>query len=494
MRGALGAWVRKVGERPLVFVCAVVSIAAAITLTSQLPTAFASSTTPKLVARWTFDGVATGQNAPDSVGSNHATPGSEDVLPPAPSGDVPPVSYTNTASMQFDGSNYFTINNPVSKNFTICAWIKTTSSGGGTQHWTSAPIMDSEVGGVAYDFGFGVGNGGKLMFGNGGVYPEDNPSTVSAYWDEQVNGATTVNDNMWHNVCVTRNGDTGENILYVDAQVDGSGTSGIGTQTENAYARIGWGYDGAELYQGLIDDVRVYNGVLTQAQLANLTAGSNDPDLAPGDDGDGIDGSIEAAAPKSGDANGDNIPDNEQPNVASFVNSVTSHYVSVEVDSGCNLSAVQSLTQNGLGTDGNYRYPVGLVNFTAHCASTDVKLYFYNPPAGDFALRKYIHSQYNDVAGATFTRTTIGGLPVLVVSYHLTDNGPLDADGTLNGAIVDPVGPAVVGVNGSGTPSDDGGRLADTGVSTNFALSIANTLLAAGVSALVLQRLARHGG
>ncbi len=484
----LGVRLRKASGPPLVFASvAIIAVVLALLSIGQMPIAFAAPGTPQLVARWTFDGVATGQNAPDSIGSNHAVPGSEDVSPPAPSGDVPPVSYTNTASMQFDGSNYFTINNPVSKNFTICAWIKTTSSGGGTQHWTSAPIMDSEVGGVAYDFGFGVGNGGKLMFGNGGVYPGDDPSIVGAYWDEQVNGATTVNDNAWHNVCVTRNGDTGENILYVDAQVDGSGISGIGTQTQNAYARIGWGYDGAELYQGLIDDVRVYNGVLTQAQLANLTAGSNDPDLAPGDDGDGIDGGIEVAAPKSGDANGDNIQDDEQPNVASFVNSVTSQYVSVAVDNGCNLSAVQSLAQNGVGADGNYSYPVGLVNFTAHCASTNVKLYFYNPPAGDFVLRKYINAHYKDVAEVTFTRTTIGGLPVLVVEYQLADGGDLDADDVINGVIVDPVGPALLTAAGSGE------TLAATGVNMGLALGVAGTLLVAGLLALVGRRFAQQG-
>lgn len=442
----------------------------------QPQSSYADITPTELVARWTFDGLTSGDNAPDSIGTNTAIPGGG--TPPQASSDVPSVSYTNTTSMEFDGSNYFTINNPVAKNFTICAWIKTTSSGGGSAHWTSAPIMDSEVGGVAYDFGFGVGNGGKLMFGNGGVYPGDDPDMTGAYWDQQVNGATTINDDMWHNVCVTRDGSTGENILYVDAQVDGSGYSGIGTQRQNLHARIGWGYDGAALYQGLIDDVRVYDGVLSQAQLANLTAGSDNPDYAPGDDGDGVDGTVEDGAPNSGDANNDGTADSSQANVASFVSSTSSHYISVAADGACSLSATQTQAASELASDGNYTYPVGLVNFTAHCASTQVKVYFYNPPAGDVVLRKYINGQYQTVAGATLERVTIGGQAVVVATYTVVDGGSLDADGIVNGEIVDPVGLALPG----------GAALAATGENTILFGTIAASLMVAALGILVAYR------
>lgn len=451
--------------------------------------AHADTVTPQLTARWTFDGVATEANAPDSIGSNVAIPGGTEGSSPQPSNDVPPVSYTDTASMQFDGSNYFTIDNPVTKNFTICSWIKTASSGGGTQHWTSAPIMDAEVGGVAYDFGFGIGNGGKLMFGNGGVYPEDDPSSTGAYWDAQVNGATTVNDNAWHNVCVTRNGDTGENILYVDAQVDGSGVSGIGTQTQNTHARIGWGYDGAALYQGLIDDVRVYNGVLTQSQLQNLTDGSDNPDLAPGDDGDGIDATVENSAPNGGDANNDGTQDGTQANVSSFVNSVTTKYTSIAADNGCVLSDVQSQASAAVAADESFSYPTGLINFKATCASTQVKIYFYDPPEGDFVLRKYINGQYQDVSGASIVRTTIAGQPVVVATYTITDGGALDADGTVNGTIVDPVGLGVAANLGSSSSAGEtSGQLADTGENITMPIVAAALLMTGSLIVIAIVR------
>lgn len=240
--------------------------------TAFAPPAHADDVSDHLVAHWAFDETVAGSAAKDSVGTNDGTPTNN----PVPSTDVPPVSFPDARSASFNGTNYFTFLNPVSDDFSICAWVKTTSTGGGVNHWTSAPILDAEVGGVAYDLGFGVGNGGKLMFGNGGV-----PAGGGGLYDSQVNGTTTINDDQWHNVCVTRNDATGEDDLYVDATLDGTGITGTGSLTNNSHARIGFGYDGAAMFQGLIDDVRIYDVVLTTTQLTNLKDGSSDPDNPP---------------------------------------------------------------------------------------------------------------------------------------------------------------------------------------------------------------------
>lgn len=217
------------------------------------------------VGYWPLDEEISSSNAADAIGTNTGfQTGSPDI-----STSTPNVTFSDPRSRVFDGNNYLTINRPVQDNFTICAWIKTSSTGGGSNHWQSAPIMDSEWGGLAYDFGFGIGNGGKLMFGNGGSS------------DSQVNGATTINDNVWHNVCVTRNGTSGAVKLYVDAQLDGSGTTATGSLTRNPYARIGYGYDGAAHYVGLIDDVRAYDIDLSQTQLLSIFQGNNDPSTPP---------------------------------------------------------------------------------------------------------------------------------------------------------------------------------------------------------------------
>jgi hypothetical protein len=722
--------------------------------------AHASGVADHLVAHWTFDETVAGSVAVDSAGSDGGTPSGD----PAPSTDVPPVSFDDVRSAAFDGSDFFTFQRPVSDDFSVCAWVKTTSVGGGTNHWESAPILDSETGGVAYDFGFGVGNGGKLMFGNGGLIGGN-------LVDAQVNGTTTINDDQWHNVCVTRDESTGQVDLYVDAALDGSGVTGTGSLDSNPDARVGYGFDGAAHFSGLIDDVRVYDTVLTGTELTNLTVGSDDPDsppltasltpsngatgvatgtrlqltfnhpptagtgdievhrssdgataetmaaddtdhvtvsestvtirlsralatssgyyvtvdadafknasgyfypgisdasgwsfttangapeiisaepnplaldedagpatvvlsavddvdtsrlswsvtsgashgtvtvIAPGTganasfsytpdagwsgndsfvvqasdssgatdeftvpvtvaavnhapkiaqgaataltvgegttatghltatdadgdalqwavatlpahgtasvrsgsrgaatmtyqpapgfhgsdrfavrvidghggsdaivvnvsvrpdgDDDGVSGAAEAGAPNGGDANGDGVPDAEQPSVASFPDPRTGRYLSVGVPGDCTLSDAGAASRSTGTGDRGFSYPLGLVDFTARCAAgatITATAYFYGAPDTAFVVRKFDPrtGSYTSVVGARLTRVVIGGKSVVRARYRVTDGGPLDADGVVNGSILDPVGlaRAVASPPTTGTPPASAG-------------------------------------
>jgi|GEM_PF-6556767 len=180
--------------------------------------------------------------------------------------------------------------------------------------------------------------------------------------------------------------------------------------------------------------------------------------VTPFSDGDNIDTSVEDAAPNDGDANNDGVLDSRQGNVSTFVDDSSNHYASVAVDDACTLTDVSAEDQQTTGgSDTGYSYPFGLVNFTANCGTdgftTTVTQYFYNPPTGNFVLRKFVNGAYATVPDATVSRQTINGQAVLVVSYTVTDGGPLDADGTENGIIVDPAGPALattVGVPNTG--------------------------------------------
>jgi PA14 domain/Bacterial Ig domain len=184
--------------------------------------------------------------------------------------------------------------------------------------------------------------------------------------------------------------------------------------------------------------------------------------IAPHSDGDGVSTTEEDSAPNSGDANNDGTPDSLQNNVTALIDSVTGNYAAVAVPSGCSLSGVSMSNQTALASDPEYTYPLGLANFTANCGTpgftTTITQYYYDPPGDTFVLRKFVNGEYQTVPNATFSRQTIGGQSVLVVSYQATDGGPLDADGTANGIIVDPAGPAVSVVPKTGTPS--------TGIST----------------------------
>lgn len=152
------------------------------------------------------------------------------------------------------------------------------------------------------------------------------------------------------------------------------------------------------------------------------------------------------------DLNNDGTADAVQQNVVGVTNETTSNYVVAQVDASCSLGDVTIKNQADITKDGQYKYPVGLLDFTANCGvngfTTTVTQYYYNAPSGNFVLRKYIDGSFQTIHDASISRQVINGIPVLVVSYSVTDGGDLDADGTANGVIVDPAGPAMIEIPG----------------------------------------------
>jgi Concanavalin A-like lectin/glucanases superfamily len=232
----------------------------AVLLTVSSVVVSGAAASSNLVSYYSFDDLNTAPAATDSISSNDAIKNGNPV--PTSSTDVPYSSPDNLGSAQFDGLNYLEINNTIGDSFTICAWVKTASVGGGA-HWTSAPIVDSETGGWALDFGFGINDQGKLMFGNGGY---DN----SAQYDSWVSGNAVVNDSNWHHVCATRDNSNGAVNLFVDGVLDNQGTTGTGILTSNPKIKIGNGSDGNQPFVGLIDDLRIYDSVLTAEEVAEV--------------------------------------------------------------------------------------------------------------------------------------------------------------------------------------------------------------------------------
>ena len=77
------------------------------------------------------------------------------------------------------------------------------------------------------------------------------------------------NLNLWHHVVCAYDGST--ETVYLDGVNVGSGAASYTTATE-ANPRIGSNVDaiGAKFFNGLIDDVRIYNRALSAAEVANL--------------------------------------------------------------------------------------------------------------------------------------------------------------------------------------------------------------------------------
>lgn len=198
------------------------------------------------------------------------------------------------------------------------------------------------------------------------------------------------------------------------------------------------------------------------------------------DDTDGVSSTIEAAGPNSGDANGDGLQDSQQTNVTSLVNTITNKYAvlqSTGCDQNTNVSIIAA-TANA-STDASYSYPAGMMNFTLTCpapggTATITQYYYGTFDPSKYVLRKYNPSTkvYTTVPGAVLANVTIGGQAALKVTYQVTDGSSLDQDGSVNGLIVDPAGPALV----------TSGTLANTGLNITAIMSLATGLLLGAVA------------
>jgi hypothetical protein len=169
--------------------------------------------------------------------------------------------------------------NPDALNFgagdwSVCAWIKTTQSGTGDENKGTIFANGGDwTGGKRYALAVNEVADGLVT-----LTTDDDATKV------QATGTTPVNDNEWHHVAGIRDGDALR--LYVDGQPDGAevlpaGYDLSGTSQHNAYIGvITDNRDGslAKHFNGLIDEVRIYNGALSADQIAGL---ATTPDCFP---------------------------------------------------------------------------------------------------------------------------------------------------------------------------------------------------------------------
>lgn len=162
---------------------------------------------------------------------------------------------------QFNGtSSYVSIPRSVSDDFTVAMWVKTTDTAGsaGAQWWSGKGLVDGEVGGGGADWGTAIVNG-KFVIGIG-----------STGGDSTFASSVNINDNTWHHVAATRNNTSGAVAVYVDGVLRGSGTGATGSRTFPSSLRIGSLQTGNNFLNGTLDDVRLYNRILSVGEIAVL--------------------------------------------------------------------------------------------------------------------------------------------------------------------------------------------------------------------------------
>ncbi|WOJ92658.1 choice-of-anchor U domain-containing protein [Congregibacter variabilis] len=157
------------------------------------------------------------------------------------------------------------------------------------------------------------------------------------------------------------------------------------------------------------------------------------------DDGDGIDFLVEAGAPGEGDGNNDGTADGEQTSVTSLP-TTSGEYITVVSTSGKMISGVSLAAALPAPIPAGFSNPYGSIGFTASgvtAGATEEFQVFMPLDASISGALKWnrVSASWEEVGAvsASGSRT--------VVTFSVTDGGPLDLDGAANGTILDPIVP-----------------------------------------------------
>ena len=148
---------------------------------------------------------------------------------------------------------------------TLDVWVKTTQVGNNT-HWQAPAVTGVEQAAGSNDINWGTLNAA----GDIGIYVGDAGGLYSS---------TPVDDGNWHNLAITRNATTGVVQLYVDGVLNGTATLETGNKTSafqligalQTDASDGVTPNGANYFNGQLDEVRIYNLVVDPAVINSLS-------------------------------------------------------------------------------------------------------------------------------------------------------------------------------------------------------------------------------
>ncbi len=182
--------------------------------------------------------------------------------------------HTNS-SMVLDGNGDYVdvvgdYNTPLSGTATLSAWIKlpvdfTGVTGNNDIGWDSPSIIGSEQDGGTNDIQWGwISDDGHINMG-----------VANSYGAEST---TKVNDGAWHHVVLTRDHVSGETKVYVDGVLEDTAVTVTGIKNSTPMSGFGatFGSNGANEYlQGELDDIRVYDRVLTDYEISQISTYEN---------------------------------------------------------------------------------------------------------------------------------------------------------------------------------------------------------------------------
>ena len=159
-------------------------------------------------------------------------------------------------ALSFNGTNALvTINDSnsldLTTGMTLEAWVQPSVSNG---LWRTA-ILKERPGGLAYSLYAGLPSGPPASY----------ITRTGTSSDVGVDGTTALPLNTWSHLAATYDGTTIR--LYVNGNLNSSLAAAGSITTSTSPLRIGGNTIWSEYFVGLIDEVRIYNVPLTQAQI-----------------------------------------------------------------------------------------------------------------------------------------------------------------------------------------------------------------------------------
>jgi hypothetical protein len=156
------------------------------------------------------------------------------------------------------GTAFPNLSNALAGSFTVTAWVNTTNSAGSDYNnaYFGSPILFLYNSDTNSTIPLTI-TGSKAAFT---IYDENGNAVT-------LHSKTTVNDGNYHFLAVTRIQTNGQMNLYVDGNLEASGTSSTHS-LQIPWIHLAGGY--FVPYTGLLDDVRIYAGALDTNDVALL--------------------------------------------------------------------------------------------------------------------------------------------------------------------------------------------------------------------------------
>jgi len=209
--------------------------------------------------------------ADSSVNGNNGTWSGVPSMSPTASVPVPPIQFSDPYALTFNGSSqYINLGNTTGKGIPVGSQVRTYSA---WVKFTNNYALNTY--GLVLSYGL-VSQPALVLFGVGSTAgaPANSVSFDFGGAANNMDGTTSLNDGVWHNIVGTFDGSAMR--IYVDGSLQATKNGATANTSDNTTAYIGK-YIASPYYyfNGSIDDVRIYNRALSSAEVSGLSAGYN---------------------------------------------------------------------------------------------------------------------------------------------------------------------------------------------------------------------------